>query len=315
MSKIEKKAAKKARAQELLKTATPVIWHDPGNVAGLDFVAGPGGADGAPVPPFTFVEEKMGGTAPKVEVKDARGRTYGVKFGPEVKSEFVATRIAWAAGYYVEPSYFVQNGKIEGVTSRKRTKYVMKSDGRFEEARFELELDDVGKFDDEKGWAFDSNPFVNTKELNGLKTVMMVTSNWDNKDVKDAYRGSNTTILLMEAGNGVEARYMVTDWGATMGKFGGFLGRSKWDAEGYFKQSADFVKRSGETLMWSYGGQHSASFYASVRPEHAKWIAGYLDQITDDQLRAAMQAVNATSAEIDLITRGFRSRVQQLESL
>jgi hypothetical protein len=314
-SKKEKKADKKARKQELFKTATPVVWKDPGNVSQLDFVGGVGGRDGAPVPPFTFVEEKFGGTAPKLDIKDARGRTYGVKFGGEVKSEVVASRIAWAAGYLVEPAYYVANGRIEGVTSRKRTKYVIDGDGNFEEARFEAKLDDLGDFEDEESWDFDSGPFANTKELNGLKVVIMVTSNWDNKDVDDAFRGSNTKIYLMEVNGRVEAWYMMTDWGGSMGKFGGFFGRNKWDSEGYLAQSSGFVTRGPEGLDWAYGGQHGKSFWRSVRAADANWIAGYLEQITDDQLRSVILSVNGSQAEVQNFTNGFRQRVAQLKAL
>lgn len=309
------KKEKKAKKAELLKSAKPLMWREPSNIASLDFVAGPGGSDGAPVPPFTFIEEKFSGTAPKIDVRDARGRVYGVKFGDEVKSEVVATRIAWAAGYPVEPTYYVANGKIEGVKERKRTKYVLDSDGRFEEARFELKLDDLGDFEDKNSWRFDENPFVGSPELNGLKTVMMVTSNWDNKDQKDAFRGSNTKIILFENGSNVEARYMVTDWGASMGRYGGFFARNKWDPEGYATQSPEFVSKAGNQLEWEYQGQYGKTFWSSVKPEHATWVANYLDKITDEQLRSVVLYVNGTPQDAENIVKGFRQRVQQLKTL
>ena len=48
---------------------------------------------------------------------------------------------------------------------------------------------------DAHGWAWHDNPFVGTHELNGLKILMMLVSNWDNKDVRDVARGSNTAIF------------------------------------------------------------------------------------------------------------------------
>src|SRR5262245_44081269 len=53
---------------------TQKIWRDPGAVEKLDFVAGPGGRSGAPMPPFRFVEEDLGGSNPKVKVTDRRGK-------------------------------------------------------------------------------------------------------------------------------------------------------------------------------------------------------------------------------------------------
>ena len=67
--------------------------------------------------------------------------------------------------------------------------------GLFCDARFELDEPGVVKHFDEHSWAWNDNPFVGTRELNGLKIVMMLLSNWDNKDVRDVARGSNTAIF------------------------------------------------------------------------------------------------------------------------
>ena len=98
---------KEQKEQKAPKVGTPVIWSDPGAVENLDFVGGIGGRRNAPKPPFSFVEESMSGTNPKVRITDANGALWMVKFGSEVNAETFATRIAWAAGYFVEPAYFV----------------------------------------------------------------------------------------------------------------------------------------------------------------------------------------------------------------
>ena len=54
--------------------------------------------------------------APCVSVRDARGRTWRVKWGDEVQVETLATRLAWAAGYFVETTYFVREGAIDGAS-------------------------------------------------------------------------------------------------------------------------------------------------------------------------------------------------------
>ncbi len=53
-----------------------VVWRDPGEVERLDLIDGPGGRDGAPVPPFTFIEEHLTGSQPCVSVRDARSRRW-----------------------------------------------------------------------------------------------------------------------------------------------------------------------------------------------------------------------------------------------
>src|SRR4051812_38291683 len=98
-----------------LQAAPHVLWEDPGAVERLDLVGGPGGRAHAPKPPFRFIREDTSGTAPKVRVRDRSGAQWSVKWGPEVKAETFASRIAWAAGYYVEPVYYVRTGRLLGV--------------------------------------------------------------------------------------------------------------------------------------------------------------------------------------------------------
>jgi hypothetical protein len=309
----EDKAAKKAREAELARNATPVLWRDPGAVERLDFVNGPGGAARAPKPPFTFVEEDLGGSNPKIKVTDANGTKWGVKWGSEVHSEVFASRVAWAAGYFVEPTYFVSSGKIVNVDRGQltRAKRFIQNDGSFENARFELKLDTLAKLNDEEGWGWNSNPFTGTKELDGLKVVVMLVSNWDNKDVRDVSRGSNTAIFVVPGKNGKnEAHYIFTDWGGSMGKWGGVLGREKWDAKGYAKQTADFYKGG----QFGYKGQHTSDFANNIPPAHVAWVAQYLGRITDQQLRDGLQAAGATPDEVSTFAPAIRDRINQLKT-
>ena len=48
---------------------------------------------------------------------------------------------------------------------------------------------------EEHSWAWNDNPFVGTRELHGLKMLVMLLSNWDTKDRRDVARGSNTAIF------------------------------------------------------------------------------------------------------------------------
>ena len=65
----------------------PVLWREPRPMTVADWTWGSGGEAGAPRPPFRFERENMGGTNPKVDVRDATGRLWMVKFGAEVKAE------------------------------------------------------------------------------------------------------------------------------------------------------------------------------------------------------------------------------------
>ena len=129
------------------------IWRDPGAVERLDLATGPGGADGAPAPPFSFVEEHLNGSQPCVSVTDARGRLWRIKWGNEVRSENFAVRLVWACGYYAETTYCVSQGSIDGVTTLQRARTCIDDDCSFREARFELDDPAVTKLFEEHSWA------------------------------------------------------------------------------------------------------------------------------------------------------------------
>jgi hypothetical protein len=293
------------------------LWRDPGAVERLDFHAGPGGQDGAPAPPFEFVAEHSTGSNPCLSVRDARGRVWRVKWGDEVRSETFATRMAWAAGYFVEVAYFIPEGRIEGAAELTRARECVGEDCKFREARFELDEEGVTKLFDEHGWAWDDNPFVGTRELNGLKIMLMLTSNWDNKDVRDVARGSNTAVFEYALGGGlVEARYLIIDWGASMGKWGSNLFRSKWDAAGYEAQTQEFVTGVKDGLVqWSYIGQRTAEARDEIRVDDVRWLYRYVGRITDAQLRDGLRASGATDEEIETFTRAIRTRLDMLKRI
>jgi hypothetical protein len=295
----------------------PVIWRDPGAVEEFDFVGGAGGRRHAPKPPFTFIEENLSGSNPKVDVKDANGNKWGVKWGSEVNAEVFATRLAWAAGYFVEPDYFVAHGRIIGVTGLSRAKKYVSSDGSFTDARFEMKKGKgIKKLDGEQSWRWDQNPFVGTRELNGMKIIMMLTSNFDNKDQRDVSRGSNTAILFYPVAGGTEARYLVTDWGGSMGKWGNYFSREKWDCKGFSHQTPDFVKGVKKGFVeWGFSGQHTKDLTEEISVNDVKWLLRYVGRITDGQLRAGLRASGATPEEVACFTGAIRDRINQMRGL
>ncbi|HEX8184964.1 MAG TPA: hypothetical protein VF747_09445 [Blastocatellia bacterium] len=298
-----------------VRTHRNSIWRDPGVVERLDFRNGPGGHDGAPAPPFQFLQEHSSGSNPCLSVRDERGRTWRVKWGDEVRSETFAVRLAWAAGYHTESAYFIPQGRIEGIESLDRAKECVAEDCTFKDARFELDEAGVEKLFDEHGWSWNDNPFVGTRELNGLKIMLMLTSNWDNKDVRDVARGSNTAIFNYRlADGGVEARYLIIDWGASMGKWGSFVFRGKWDCAGYEAQTPEFVKGvEGGKVNWGYVGQRTEDAKEGISVEDVRWLYGYVGRMTDEQVRDGLVASGATAEEVESFSRAIRERINQLK--
>lgn len=314
--RLTEKAPARNKILSTTKPGMPIVWRDPGAVEKLDFVGGPGGREGAPKPPFTFIEEDRSGTNPKIKVTDANGVKWSVKWGQEVNAEVFASRMAWAAGYFVEPSYFVPSGKIDGVKKLGRAKKYVDAGGNFTDARFEMKEKDVTKLEGEQSWRWDSNPLVETREFNGLKIIMMLISNWDNKDARDVGRGSNTAIFQYPVGETVESRYVVTDWGGSMGKWGCFISREKWDYKGYAQQTPEFTKGVvGGFVVWGWSGQHTKDFTENISGFDVKWLLKYIGRISDRQIRAGLEASGATQEEIQVFSKALRDRIVQLHAL
>jgi hypothetical protein len=305
------------KVERPLHSAQAAIWRDPGAVERLDLAAGPGGPDGAPIAPFTFLQEHFRGSRPCLSVRDARGRRWRVKWGDEVQVETLATRLAWAAGYFVETTYYVAQGRVEGISELKRAGACVDSAGIFVSARFELEEEDVITHFDEHSWSWADNPFVGTRELNGLKIVMMWLSNWDAKDVRDVALGSNTAIFEYRLSDGSrEARYLIIDWGGALGRWGSIVNRGRWDCAGFAEQSAQFVAGvDGDVVRFGYSGQRTPDIAHGIRVGDVKWLTRYLGRLSQSQISAAVGASGGTAEEAACFSRALIDRLAQLRTV
>jgi hypothetical protein len=293
------------------------IWRDPGDVGRLDLRHGPGGSEGVPVPPYSFIEEHITGSQPCVSVRDARGRRWRIKWGNEVQSENFAVRLVWACGYHAETTYYVAAGTLDGVNrgALQRARSCINDDCSFQDARFELDDPAVRKHFEEHSWAWNDNPFLGTPQLNGLKVLVMLLADWDTKDRRDVARGSNTAIFEHRAGRWRrEARYLITDWGGSMGRWGGnVVTRGRWDPQGFAAQTPEFVTGAdGDAVRFGYVGQRTADVAAGISIGDVAWLCQYLGRITDGQLRDALLASGATQEDTEAFAAAIRERINQL---
>ena len=298
-----------------LRASKHVLWRDPGDIAGLNLRGGPGGEHAAPSPPFQFIEEHLTGSQPCVSVSDTTGRRWRVKWGDEVRSENFAVRLAWACGYFAETTYFVPSGRIEAASPLQRAGNCLGGDGRFTDARFELDDPEVRKLFEEHSWAWNDNPFLGTRELQGLKVLVMLLSDWDTKDRRDVARGSNTAIFEHRVSRWRrEARYLITDWGGSMGRWGNnIVTRGRWDADGFEAQTPQFVVAvDGKVVQFGYAGQRTSDVAAGITVDDVRWLYKHLGRIQDTQLRAGLEASGASDEEIDRFTNALRDRISQL---
>jgi len=290
--------------------AAQVLWKEPPALSVSDWVSGPGGAEGAPRPPFQFVKENLDGTNAKIDVVDAAERTWVVKFGGEVNSDTFAARFLYAVGFAAAPTFFVPRGVIEKADGLKRAKQFLTKDGSFRNARFKLHQQHKSQ------WSWVDSPIRGSRELGGLKIMVMLLSNWDTKDARDGEGSNNRVLEEPHSGTSSASWFAVTDWGASFGKSGGFFQRDRWDWRGYSAQTPRFaaLQRDG-SIQWGFRGKHRADIVAGVGVDDVRWLLPYLSRITDEELTAGLAASGATAPAAQQFTRAIRGRVRELQRI
>jgi hypothetical protein len=295
-----------------------VIWRDPGRVASLNLLYGAGGKQHAPDArgTFTFLKEDPLATSPKFDVVDRQGVEWKVKLGQEPQSETAAARFMWAAGYFVDEDYYLPELTVTGVPKLHRGEEFVSADGTIRGARLERKLTDVEK---QGTWDWFENPFVKTRELNGLRIMMSLLNNWDLKDVNNS---------IYETGG--QRRYVVTDLGASFGNTGNFLTRSKSAPQEYADSkfvekttstSVDFVLHSRPFFLTAidvpnYQMRTRIEAVTKAIPRaDAKWLGRRLSLLSDAQIGDGFRAGGYTPDEVATYTQAVRKRIAQLNAL
>ena len=315
----------KAHSHSNKAVVKPIIWRNPGNVAQRNLLYGPGSPELAPAGPFTFVKESKSGESPKFVVRDARGDEWTVKLGPEAQAETVATRLVWAVGYFAEEAYYFDEVRVDRLPKLSRGQDYVSGDV-VRGARFEPERPNMKT---KSTWDWRNNPFKNTRELNGLKVLMILLNNFD------AHSGNNG-VIHVSGPRGTEARYYVTDLGATLGRAGGLGGtRTKNDLADFL--STKFVRgvdaRDGVvefdydtrpkglghlSVLQPFYYRHEVNKEKAMRGipiAHARWIGSLLAQLSDEQLRDAFRAANYSEGVRESYVAALRQRINQLTEL
>jgi hypothetical protein len=270
-----------------------VLW-EPVDASTLDLYAGPGGEAMRPnLSRIQFLEEETGGHNKKYRIKDGSGRTWVVKLGIEAKPETAAVRLLYGLGYKTEINYFVPKVTIPGK-------------GTFEDVRFEARPDNVKRLEE---WKWKANPFVGTKELQGLKMMMVFMNNWDVLDLQNK---------VLQVGD--QQHYIVSDLGRTFGRLGNNnfpliyrMGR-RTGSPGHYTET-DFIDKVDEgEVKLAYKGKNRALFDEGFTVEDAAWLADRFQSLSDKQIADAFRAANYSPDEIDVFVEAVRRRINELES-
>lgn len=296
----------KGKVEGTAQIGLAVLWQEPIDIESRDLIYGIGGREGSPDPvgKFTFLGDKGSpdDSNPKINAKDEQGRVWTVKFGPEVKAETTATRIVWAVGYHVDQDYFVERATIDGFNRLEARNM-----------RFEREDDDwkkVGR------WSWNYNPFVGTRELDGLKTLMALLHNVDLAETNNK--------IVRPKGGAEKVIYYVNDLGASLGSTGAWFTKlplldkarseSKGVAKDYVKNGFIASVKNGE-VNFQITRRRADQALDGVKVEHARWMGNLLGRLSDKQLADAFRAGGFNESEVTVYVNEVRDRIRQLQNL
>ncbi|HEV2706592.1 MAG TPA: hypothetical protein VGV59_11745 [Pyrinomonadaceae bacterium] len=300
-----------AEAARAMQRGTPVLWREPSDISTRDLLAGPGGTSMKPdARVLIFLKEETGGYSKKYRVRDGLGQEWVAKIGKEAQAETAAVRLVWAVGYYTEINYLLPCARITGAPYDAKDRGTCR-EGEFANVRLEARPKQFKRLDE---WKWSENPFVGTKELQGLIVMMALLNNWDIKD-------TNNKIISVADGTGgrPELRYIISDLGATFGKVKldvpGFwrIARTRNEPDDYADDSFVEDVKHGQVYFFYKGKRQD--LFDDITIEEASWIGRLLAQLSDAQISDAFRAANYTPAEVATLARAVRVRIDELSNL
>ena len=274
-------------AQDQKPKGNPIIWEAV-DIPTRDLFLGPGGSQMAPdLKGATLIDRQPGGNSLKFRIRDKDGNEWIAKMADESQPETAAVRLLWGVGYKTEINYLVPKLEIAKV-------------GRYHNVRLEARPKGMKR----DRWMWTDNPFVGTKELDGLKIMMAMFNNWDLKD-------DNNAVLISDDGQ----HYVISDLGASFGKLANApqsrSGRSVNDPENYAKSV--FIKDTSDGMVhFAYNGM-ADHLIKGIPVAHARWLADLLLQLSDKQINDAFRAANYKPEEATILTNAFKARIEALD--
>lgn len=319
-------AASPAIAQENSTSAAQserhaILWREPGDIRAKDLFLGPGGEKERPQLPLKFVKEDNHGHNSKFDAEDAKGTKWKVKLGIEAQPEVVASRLLWAIGYFANDNYFVRDVPVNGLPQRLgRGEGHLVSPGHLDYARLQRRPPGDKK---EANWDWAHNPFLGTREFNGLRVMMALINNWDLKN-------ENNAIFIDRDG---QEDYLVSDVGTAFGAAG-----QRW-TEGATKnnlpmyQRTKFIARiSPKYVDFNFPRYSPVLHLLYALPSYfhlwrmrwighhvpradARWLGSLLAQLSPEQIHDAFRAGGYSQEQIAGFSQALQARIAELNEL
>ncbi|HEX5435349.1 MAG TPA: hypothetical protein VFY05_14010 [Candidatus Angelobacter sp.] len=266
-----------------------------------------------------FLTEDSRGHNSKLYLEDARGEKWTAKLGIESQPETVASRLLWAVGYFTNESYYFARLQVAGLpTHLRRGQGHVAAPGVLEGVRMQRHL---GK-QEKPAWNWKHNPFVGTREFNGLRVMMALISNWDLKDENNA--------VYLDDKNG--EHWMVSDVGTAFGasgvrytEHGSKNNLKSYRASRFIAKVTpayvdfDFPHRPPLLFIFvlpTYVHQMRLQWIGHHIPRaDAKWLGSLLGQLSTRQIQDAFRAAGYSQDQIAGFTQALQARIAALNNL
>ncbi len=279
------KPPERAPSQDEMKQ----LWVDPGSEA-RDLFWGIGGQKYAPQPDavYKMKERDTTGFSTKYEVEGPGDVEWSAKIGPEAQTEVVLSRILWGLGYHQQPVYYLPSWTIE----RDGTKATES------EARFRPKLKEFERLDEY--WWWQQNPFVGTRELNGLLVTLLMFNSTDLKN------DNNSLYKLEQPVEGARTWFVVRDLGAALGETGKMYPRR--NCIECFEQHGFITAVHGDQVEFDYVGRHQ-ELISMIHPADVRWAAERLQKLTDKQWHDAFRAANYSDSDANRFIAKLKEKI------
>lgn len=277
------------------------LWNEPANLADRDLFYGPWGAEHAPDPDavYTLVERKHTGVNLGMTVKDDKGREWSVKqpypggLDSEAPVEVTLSRLLSAVGYHQPPIYYMRAFTLKDDLGKK-----VEVGGRFR-----LKDD---KMKETGSWNWEENPFVGSKEYEGLIVLLMMFNSTDLKN-------SNNSLYEYRDGDLVRQLYVTRDLGAALGDTNKIAPRKNHVDS--FEQMPYILGVNDGHVQFAYTGWYKNLVLNRITPEHVAWASELLGSLTDKQWADAFRAGGYEPAIANRFIAKLKQKIEQGRAL
>jgi len=268
------------------------LWKAP--EPGRDLFWGVGGQRLAPDPAITYkvLAVKRGGFSMGLTVEGPRTRKWSAKLPPEASTEVVASRLLWGLGYHQPPIHYL--GRWNAVGAPDHNPQLP--------ARFRESKPDFHGLDAKDIWSYYHNPFVGTRELNGLLVMQVMLGNSDLKDEQ------NALYKLKEPVEGASRWYVARDLGQSFGRTG-VIDAPRGDLRMF--EETPFIKgMAGQHVRFDYRGRHDV-LVDHMSVDDVRWICEKLRGLSDKQWNDAFRAGGYAPEVASRFIRRFKQKIEE----